>query len=282
MYKLLFSMISKLGFICVICYIAWLAWNYLGPCRPDIGRARVHLADTVIPHIVDKIRTSGCGVEDVALAYFVHDSSDYFSDELRFVIERNGVFVIRNRSFVETLRRFLHLRQKSCNSLDDAITYGKDRSADGVIYGCVNKFESYPNGARIDVQVSVVDVRSNTLVFSRQFVKEVSDITITSVLQHKEWWQIIKHLVWCALFVLLLPVISISFIRSMVRRDSNVVNGWVLGIYSGADGLFAIIVFAGITNGWLLCVLAAVVLLFGIMYNIRIMTFVLHMDHKLT
>jgi len=82
--------------------------------------------------------------------------------------------------------------------------------------------------------------------------------------------------------MLLLPVISISFIRSMVCRESNVVNGCVLGIYSVADGLFAIIVFAGITTGWLLCALAAFVILFGTMYNIRIMTFVLHMDHKLT
>jgi len=148
----------------------------------------------VIPHIVDEMRTSGCGVEDVALAYFVHDSSEYFSDELRSAIERNGVFDIRNRSFVEKIRRLLRLRQKSCNSVDDALAYGKDRNADGVIFGCVNNFESYPDGARIDVQVSVVDVRSNIIVFSRQFVKEVSGITITSVLQHKGWWQIIKHL----------------------------------------------------------------------------------------
>ncbi len=39
--------------------------------------------------------------------------------------------------------------------------------------------------------------------------------------------------------MLLLPVFTIAFIRTMVRKDSNKTNAFVLGIYTVADALLA-------------------------------------------
>ena len=78
--------------------------------------------------------------------------------------------------------------------------------------------------------------------------------------------------------MLLLPVFTIAFIRTMVRKDSNKTNAFVLGIYTVADALLAwLLIGAAIGSLW-----AVLLLIIGVaaafLYNTKIMTFAVRLE----
>ena len=78
--------------------------------------------------------------------------------------------------------------------------------------------------------------------------------------------------------MLLLPVFSIGFIRSMVSKNSNSTNAFVLGVYTLADGLLAwLMVGASVTSMWTGLILLAAIAI-ALAYNVRIMTFALKLE----
>jgi hypothetical protein len=76
----------------------------------------------------------------------------------------------------------------------------------------------------------------------------------------------------------LLPVFTIAFIRTMVRKQSNLSNAFVLAVYTAAGALLACL--AGVSDfssGWRI---AFFVLLAGcaFAYNVAIMSFALRLE----
>jgi FtsH-binding integral membrane protein len=86
-----------------------------------------------------------------------------------------------------------------------------------------------------------------------------------------------RFLGWLVL-VLLLPVFTISFIRAMVRKESNRANAFTLAIYTGVDALLAFLLLGASFASWLAVLLFLVVVGVAFAYNVFIMSFALKLE----
>ena len=272
--------LSKVGTVVMIGYIAWLGWENLGPKKPEISPLRKELADRAISNIVEDIRISRGDIRRVALLPFGNDSMGQFTDMLRTVIEQSGVLDLRDRTLSEKARSVLNVQHPSYTSTDAALLQGKELGTQGVLFGTIHAFESYPGGAEIDVEVSLANVSTGQTVLSKRYGLDTSAgaSVVASVQASTQTFPWFQRLLGWLIAVLLLPVFTIAFIRSMVRKGSNKANGFVLSIYTVTDVLLAWLLVGAALNSWwtVLPFILAVAAAFA--YNVRIMTFALKLE----
>ena len=276
----LFPIISKVGAVALIGYIAWLAWANLGPRRPEIGPVRRELADKVIANIAEDIRASRGNVRHAAILHFSNDPSDYFTNTLRSAIDQSGVLDLRDRTVMEKARSAMNLKHPSYPATDAAVAEGRDLGVESVLYGVIHTFESYPGGAKIDVEVYLTDVSTGKPVWTKRYTPESSAAaSVTAAIQETAksfpWFQ--RLLGWL-IAVLLLPVFTISFIRTMIRKGSNKTNAFVLCVYTLADALLAWLLVGAALSSWFPVVVFIIAVAAALAYNIRIMTFAVRLE----
>ncbi len=276
------TLLSRFGVIALAGYIAWLGWQNLGPRKPEIGPARQQLADKVIPEIAEDIRNSRQNIGRAALLHFTNDPSDYFTNALRNTIEQRGILDLHDRTFTEKLRNVLNMRHPSYPSAKEALIRGNKLGAEAVLHGTIHVFESFPEGSKIDVETHLAEVSTGKPIFSKRYsVQAPFSPPVSAVLKGTlgsfPW---IKRLMGFAVIMLLLPVFTISFIRAMVRKNSNKTNAFVLSVYTLADAFLAwILIGAGLTSWFPVLVFIAAVSA-ALLYNIRIMTLALKLEEE--
>jgi len=270
----------KVATLVLLGYVGWIVWQYLGPHKPEIGPVRKALADDVIPNIVEDIRTSKGNIRRAALLHFSNDPTDYFTNTLRGVIEQRGVLDLRDRTVAEKVRNLLHLRHPSYPAADTALERARELGAKAVLYGSIHAFESYPGGAKIDVEVNLTNVSTGQPVFTKRYNVQTSPVSmvVTSVQEQARAFPWFQRLFGWLIAVLLLPVFTIGFIRTMVRKESNKANAFVLGIYTVADALLAWLLVGAALSSWFLVEVFIVAIAAAFLYNVRIMTFALRLE----
>lgn len=272
--KWFFHLLSKFGTLILAGYIAWIGWQHLGPRKPEIGPVRNHLANKAAGEIAETLRQNRGEVYDVVLLHFTNDPTDYFTDSLRRKIEQRGIFDLRDRTFLEKLRNKLNLRHPTCDSSDAGAKVAEQRKAQGILIGTVKSFESYPGGSKIEVAYELVS-KDGTIAYAGQYAKESSAFflkpeVMQESVQSIAWFQ--RGLAWLVL-VLLLPVFTISFIRTMARRRSNKSNAFVLAVYTIIDAILAWFLIGAALSGFLPILFFTLAVIVALLYNIRIMTF---------
>ena len=278
--KSLFNWFSRLGTVLLACYIVWLGWAQLGPHKPEIGPVRMEAADEAVSAVVEDLRQNRGELGSVVLLHFAGDPSRYFSDQLRSSLEQRGVLDLHDRAFMEKTRDLLNLRESAVISPETAIELAKTRGASGVLFGRLVKFESTPRTAILDIEYTLADVTSGKTIHSGRYTNvssasELSSAAATTFVGSFPWFK--RGLGWIVV-VLLLPVFTIGFIRTMVARRSNGVNAFVLAIYTLADTILAyLLVGAALTGFWSVSVfVGAVAVAFA--YNIRVLSFALKLE----
>jgi hypothetical protein len=220
-------------------------------------------------------------LRQAALLHFSNDPTDYFTDGLRREIEETGVLDLRDRTVSEKVRNFLNLRQPAqAPSLEDVVKYGKNLDARGVLHGIVHTFESYTDGAEIDVEVNLTDTATGRSVFAKRYQNQTAPGTMRAATFREKarafpWFQ---RLFGWLLAVLLLPVFTVNFMRTMLRRQSNKANAFVLAIYTGADTLLAWLLVGAALNSWWTVIVFALTVSAAFAYNVRVMTFALRLE----
>lgn len=280
MFKWGISVLSKIGPIALAGYIASLGWSALGPRKPEIGPVRRDLVARLLPSIIDDIRAHRGSIYEATLLHFRNDPTDYFTDNLRRAIEQRGVLNLRDRTFAEKLRNVLHMQHPSYSELGSAIDAGRKLGSEGILYGNIRAFESYSGGSIIDVDVVFADVNAGTIIISKQYSIE-SAAEFEGAKNPTNKWMVfpfIKRFAWWMIVVLLLPVFTISFIRSMVSRRSNNTNAFTLCVYTIADALLAWIILNIRFGSWLMVLVLFVMVILALLYNIRVMTFALKLE----
>ena len=81
-----------------------------------------------------------------------------------------------------------------------------------------------------------------------------------------------------ALAVLLLPVVTISFIRTMVSKRSNGVNAFTLGVYTAIDAIIAYFMVGMSLETTASVVLFVGAVLFALFYNVAVMNFAVRLE----
>lgn len=279
MLKAPLTLIRGLGTVGLIGSIGFLCWDQLAPEKPQIGPQRKELADQLIPQIVEDIRQSPQRVRPVALLHLANDASDYFTDRLRAVIEERGVLDLTSRTLSERTRNTLSIRQPETGTKAAAVEQASQLGTPGVLFGRIHVFESWDGGAKIDVEVTLVDTSSRQILFDKRYAESTGTEPLPEAIPRTDSSDLtLQRVIAWALLVLLLPVFSIGFIRSMVSKNSNSTNAFVLGVYTLADGLLAwLMVGASVTSMWTGLILLAAIAI-ALAYNVRIMTFALKLE----
>ena len=280
MLKWPFMLISRLGAVALICYIAWLGWQNLGPHKPEIGPVRREFADKVIPTIVDDLRNGRGNIRQAALLHFENDPTDYFTNQFRTVVEQSGILDLRDRTVGEKITNLVNLPHTPYGSLDTALARGHDLGTPAVILGTIHSFESCGGGANIDVEVLLADVSTGQVIFSRRYNKDTAPLTmiaanVEAAAKGFPWFQ--RLLGWL-IAVLLLPVFTISFVRTMVRKGSNKANAFVLCVYTLADALLAWLLVGAALTSWFAVLVFVVAVAIALAYNIRVMSFAVRLE----
>ena len=280
MLKLQWQILSRIGTISLALYIAWQAWDYLGPRKPEIGPVRKQVADQLIPAIVEDLRTSRQSIRSAVLLHLTNDTTDYVSDQLRLGIEQAGILDLHDRTLSEKVRTALRLKHPSYGRTDEAIAAGRSRNAPAVVFGTIHSFESYPDGAKIDLEIRLADVAKGQTIFDRRYSKDVTTSVFSGsvVKEHVGRVGAAQRFLGWVVLVLLLPVFTIGFIRAMVRKDSNRANAFALAVYTAVDAVLAYLLVGADFSSWLsiLIFLIAVGVAFG--YNVTVMSFAMKLE----
>lgn len=273
-------LLSRLGGAVMVIFLAWQAWDYLGPRKPPVGPMRQKVADQLIPKIVEDIRKSHDGIQSAALMHIDGDATDYVSNGLRNALEQSGTFDLQDRTFMEKVRDGLRLKQPSSGSFNAIVKEGQRRGAQGVVYGSIKSFESYPGGAKLELDVHLVDVGDKKTVFEKHYTEEIKPGILNPAAVAEEVQRIhpAQRLLGWLLVILLLPVFSISFIRFMVRKQSNRSNAFTLGIYTVVDAIFAYLLLGAFLGSWFSVVLFIIAVGAAFAYNVFIMGFALKLE----
>lgn len=278
--KSLFNSLSKFGTLMLAGYIGWLGWGQLGPHKPETGPLRMQAADLAVSAVVEDLRQNRGDIGSVVLLHFTGDPSDCFSDRLRATLEQRGVLDLLDRAFTEKTRDLANLRESAVISPEKAIELAKARGASGVLFGRLVKFESTPGEAILDVEYTLADVASGKTIHAGRYsnaspASELLSPGTTTFVRSFPWFK--RGLGWLVI-VLLLPVFTIGFIRTMVARRSNGANALVLVIYTSATAILAYLLVGGALVGFWSVSFFVLAVVAAFAYNIRIMSFALKLE----
>lgn len=284
----LFRLLVFLGVAALAGYLLLQGWFYIGPTKPEVGMLRKQTANEMVPLIVEDLRKAKAPVGSVVLLHLANDPSDYVSDHLRSALEQSGVFDVRQERLWDRLRKALHLRVQGPTEPGQAQRQAGGSGAQGVLFGKINSFESYPGGARLDLDLTLAKVGSGDTVFTRHYNNEtkpgapgataaaaVAALDPPAPVQRMAWAR--RLFIWAAI-VLLLPVLTISFIRTMVRKGSNRSNAFTLGIYLAVNVLMALVMLEVGFSSWFSAALFLLLAGLAFAYNVSIMTFALRLE----
>lgn len=276
MFKLL-GLVHKAAGMAAIGGVAWLGWQHLGPETPKVDPELADAAKTVIAQIVTDLREHRGSVRHVAVLRFDGDGSGAITEGLRERIEFSGVLDIEPTALMTRARKHLNLREPSFGDLDEALAEGKDLDVAGVIFGKIRRFETVADGVAWDIDVGFGDVAAKNSLMQKTYSKDDSATAAGAAAAAVEdgsdgysWFT--RSLAW-VLIVLLLPVVTISFIRAAVRRKSNGVNAFVLCVYTLCDAALACLMVGAALASWPGIVLLVVATGLALVYNSHMMSY---------
>lgn len=285
-----FLLIPKVGTTLFVVYVCWMGWMKLGPHKPMPDMARMKAADCAVERIVDDVRQNRGAVRSAALCHFANDASDYFSRKLRERFEQSNVLDLTGVGFVEKLRTALNLRNRGVADAAEALSAARQEKVDAVLWGKIDRFESAKGGgATLTGEWQLVDTQTGAAVCGGQIqagnaasavleaVASVGKSTAEAEIFASAipWYM---RLLGFVLLALLLPVLTISFVRTMVAKRSNSVNVFVLGVYTAIDMILAFFMVGGTFGSFASVAVFLGASLAAFLYNVSLMSFALRLE----
>lgn len=283
---------SFLGWLTVLASIAVTLWINLGPEKPVPDKARQQTGEKVISQTVNDIREKRGEIKEIILLHFANDPSDFFTDTLRKKLNASGILYVQEPFFTEKLRKKLNLKIDGCDTKLAALKVAENEKADGVLWGKIERFESFEEGVILKgswqllnlkngetVCEGIIDVDTSRKVPAKieKEIKEIKDQLkpLEETAQIFPWY--IRFLIF-ALVILLLPILTITFLRTMVAKRSNGVNAFVLGVYTLIGTILSFFMIgAAFDNIWHV-VLFLAGMIFAFLYNVSMMKFALKLE----
>jgi hypothetical protein len=271
---LVFTRGGTVAFIFLVC---WWAYDYFGPRKQVLAEECRAAANEVIPTIVDDLARNRGDIRSLAVLQFDNDPTDFVTATLYERLGPSGAFDLQDRTLGEKAREAARFQHPSFGDAASAIEEGRAREVDGVVFGVVRELSIVDGDATVDLQVNLADVRTGTTIFSSAYTRAdaVSSSSSPEVIRRISWWK--RFLMW-TVAILMLPVFTIAFLRTMVAKQSNASNALVLTLYTFVAVVLAILLIGfNFSSLWSLLALA---LCAGaaFIYNVFMMTCALRME----
>ncbi len=274
---------SKVLSLALLGIFLWFSWPYIGPHKPVLGPLRQELAEQMVVEIAEDLRLNKAGVVSAVLVHFENDPTDYISEALSQVLEQRGTFDLLGPPLPYRLRKVLNMRQPSHNASEKAAETARAEGLDAAIIGRVIGFESYQGGTKAEIEYTLVGADGGT-IHKGTLSREITNTWTAPALPASaaSFWQsgyLQNGLVWL-MVMLLLPIITIAFIRTAARKNSNSTNAFVLAVYTLLSTIAAyIIAGTGLAGIWLTILLLAAALI-SLAYNIKILSFAIKLEEE--
>ncbi len=166
-----------------------------------------------------------------------------------------------------------------------------DSGTDAVLWGKVDRLENERGGTTIIGDYELYDLKRDRVAYTGRMREStvpgrfdpkrnsgVEDYVIGEAerLASGTPWHI--RFLWFIVVMLLLPVVTISFIRTMVAKKSNGVNAFVLGVYTVVDLILAFFMVGGSLSSFFAVVVFLLAGVLAFLYNVKIMTFAVRLE----
>jgi len=292
-----FSGILRFIAFALILYLGFLFWQEFGPQKPALSQGRKAVAQSAVTRIAEDLRVSRGELKKAVVLHLKNDSTGYVTGILRETLDANGIFIVIKPSLADQIREKLMLGFPDYDALDIAISEAVKLKADAVIFGHITLFETAGAQSKLQLTINYAEIAPKAVVFQKEyfFTHPISNLQSAPV--QKETGKapglytetehlkpsIIKVLQMTAAYialVLLIPVLSIAFIRAIVKRKSNAWNAMLLSIYTGIDAMLAWVFFGLVLGSFISIVLFILSIVAAFFYNVRIMTFALKLEEN--
>lgn len=284
-----FLLIPKVGMTLFVGYLCYMGWITLGPHKPVPDVARMKAADHAVEKIVNDIQQNRGDIRNVALCHFANDVTDYFSRKLRENIEQSNILTLSDMAFSEKLRTMLNLRNRGAASANEALSAVKLERVEGILWGHLDRFESVKGVATLIGEWQLLDARTGDVVCGGQIREgmgssKLGETISTLATSTAEVEIAVSAIPWYirflgfVLLVLLLPIVTISFIRTMVAKRSNKVNVFVLSVYTVIDIILAFLMVGGALTSFAVVLMFLIASLLAFFYNVSLMSFALRLE----
>ncbi len=272
------------GFMCAI-VVFGCGWYFLGPEKPEAGYVQQQVAEQTSRRLMKVLREKRGDIKHVAVMHFTNDVTDCVTLTLRRTLSDSGTFEVDDTPFSEKFNNMLSLRNKGVFSVEKALEYGEDNHLDAVIVGAVDRFE-YRNETDVVLtgEVMLIDVRTKQIVARIPFQEDTASLFALTRGEGAEANGATAELSWAVrlllfvLAVLLLPIITFSFIRYMVAKRSNKCNAFVLVTYTLLETILAFIMIGGSVGTVGTAILFLMATTFSFIYNLFLMSFALKLE----
>lgn len=290
--ELALNLLSFFGWILILGFLAVTLWVHLGPKKPLPDKARQRAAENVITQITEEIRIKRGSINQVVLLHFANDYSDFFTTSLRTKLNSSGILDLKEASFLEKFKSKVNLRNDGYSNKKMALKAAAGEKADGILWGRLDKFESFEGGVVVKGEWGLIDLKTDDTVcggvIDVDTSKKISSQINKKLLEMKrdlEPWESAAQLVpWhirlliFILVVLLLPILTISFLRTMVAKRSNKINAFVLGVYTMIGAILAFFMIGAIFLSILSVILFLTATLIAFFYNAYLMCVALKLE----
>ena len=245
--------IASLAFIVYISYLGWMA---LGPEKPVPDEKRQEIALRGAEKIVETLRKERGEIMSAVLMHFANDSSDFVTDTLRSLLNSSGILDLEDRSFTEKLRNKLNLVNRGAPSREAALKAAQEYKTDGIIWGRIERFESSSGGALIKGHWELLNARTGAVVISSIIDEDSARQLPAAVHREKKEKGALSRdfsaslplplrIAGFLLCMLMLPLVTFSFIRTLIAKRSNKINAAMLGILTVIDLILACLLVSG-------------------------------------
>ena len=290
--KKVYSFFSVIGWLATVILSVTVLWNHYGPEKILPDEKRQEIGVKVVDQITSQIQEQRGTAKRAILLHFANDPTDFVTDRLREKISSSGILDLNDLGFWEKIRKQLNLRIEGCDSLVSALKTVEGEEVDAVIWGKIDQYESFKNSVIMKGSWQLVDIKTGNIICegkidedtTRELPAKVADkideITekispIAQATQTVAWYN--RFLIFL-LVILLLPIMTISFLRTMVSKRSNGINATILGIYTVIGMILAFFMVGACFASALSVILFIVASLLAFIYNYFMMSFALKLE----
>jgi hypothetical protein len=290
--KKVYSFFSVIGWLATVILSVTVLWSHYGPEKILPDEKRQEIGVKVVDQITSQIQEQRGTAKRAILLHFANDPTDFVTDRLREKISSSGILDLNDLGFWEKIRKQLNLRIEGCDSLVSALKTVEGEEVDAVIWGKIDQYESFKNSVIMKGSWQLVDIKTGNIICegkidedtTRELPAKVADkideITekispIAQVTQTVAWYN--RFLIFL-LVILLLPIMTISFLRTMVSKRSNGINATILSIYTVIGMILAFFMVGACFASALSVILFIVASLLAFIYNYFMMSFALKLE----
>lgn len=259
-----------------------VAWRHFLPRKQSLNQSRASLVTKGTQSIIKDLKEHRGDIKTLAMVPFAYEPSDTLSDAIRNEINVSGLFDLCEKTFMNRMCDFFRVRQHSSDSLKSAVKLGLRKDADAVLYGAVRQFETFDGKSILIVDYHLVDPKTEVILHENTYdstanavteeTTSFADITTDLVTDSEGMYFKLHRLGSWLLITLLLPIFTINFLSIMTEKRSNLINAFILAIYTLIDIILAWLLVSPNHFSWGTMALFLILSIGAFFYNVQMMT----------